>query len=152
MLCLSSVKGVSLESPLLKSLQDTKEYLHSEKIRAPIKIKSALPPPPKTPPKIKKAQSTRTAKFDPRTLSRKRSRKWPRECTRRCPRKCPRRLRLVLCKTHQRIPTKTPTTVLTGNFLVLTPKNPFQVKNNLKSYFYFSRLSQFFQTKFCLEK
>ena len=69
---------------------------------------------------FRKAQSTRTAKFDPRTLSRKCSRKCPRECTRRCPRKCPRRLRLVLCKTHQRIPTKTHTRVLTGNFLVLT--------------------------------
>ena len=32
---------------------------------------------------IRKAQSTRTAKFDPRTLSRKCSRKCTRECTRR---------------------------------------------------------------------
>ena len=43
---------------------------------------------------IRKAQSTRTTKFDPQTLSRKCSR----ECTRRCPRNCPRRLRLFLCK------------------------------------------------------
>ena len=77
---------------------------------------------------FRKAQSTRTAKFDPRTLSRKCSRKWPRECTRRCPRKCPRRLRLVLCKTHQRIPTKTPTRVLTGKFLVLTGNFPVLTK------------------------
>ena len=53
---------------------------------------------------ISKAQSMRTAKFDPRTLSQK----CTRECTRRCSRKCPRRLRLVWCKTHQRVPTKTP--------------------------------------------
>ena len=73
-----------------------------------------------SPLKIRKAQSTRTAKFDPRTLSRKCARKCTRECTRRCPRKCLRRLRLFLCKTHQRVPTKTPTRVLTGNFPVLT--------------------------------
>ena len=65
---------------------------------------------------LRKAQSTRASKFDPRTLSRKCSRKCPRECTRRCPRKCPRRLRLFPCKMHQRIPTKTPTRVLTGIF------------------------------------
>ena len=79
-------------------------------------------------PKIRKAQSTRTAKFDPRTLSRKCSRKCPRECTRKCPRKCPRRLRLFLCKTQQRIPTKTPTRVLTGNFPVLTGNFPVLTK------------------------
>ena len=45
-------------------------------------------------PWVGKAQSTRTAKFGPRTLSRKGLRKCRRECTRRCPRKCPRRLRL----------------------------------------------------------
>ena len=77
---------------------------------------------------VRKAQSTRTAKFDPRTLSRKCSRKCPRECTQRCPRKCPRRLRLFLCKTHQRIPTKTPTRVLTGNFPVLTGNFPVHTK------------------------
>ena len=44
-------------------------------------------------------QSTRSAKFDPRTLSRKCSRKCTRECTQRCPWKCPRRLRLFLWKT-----------------------------------------------------
>ena len=71
---------------------------------------------------IRRAQSTRTAKFDPRALSRKCSRKCPRECTRRCPRKCPRRLRLLLCKARQRVPTKTPTGVLTGKFPVLTEK------------------------------
>ena len=42
---------------------------------------------------VRQAQSTRTAKFDPRTLSRKCSRKCTRDCTRRCPRKWPRRLR-----------------------------------------------------------
>ena len=74
--------------------------------------------------KLPQAQSTRTAKFDPRTLSRKCSRKCTRECTRRCPRKCPRRLRCFVCKTHQRVPMKTPTRVLTGNFLVLTGNFP----------------------------
>ena len=42
---------------------------------------------------FRQAQSTRTAKFDPRTLSRKCSRKCTRECARTCPRKCPGRLR-----------------------------------------------------------
>ena len=44
--------------------------------------------------KFRIAQSTRTAKFDPRTLSRKYSRKCTRKCTRRCPRKCPQKLRI----------------------------------------------------------
>ena len=52
-------------------------------------------------PQIRQAQSTRTAKFDPRTLSRKCSRKCTRECTRRCPRKCPRKLRFF-CIEHTR--------------------------------------------------
>ena len=77
---------------------------------------------------VRRAQSTRTAKFDPRTLSRKCSRKCPRKCTRRCPRKCPRRLRLFLCKAHQRVPTKTPTRVLTGKFPVLTGNFPVLTK------------------------
>ena len=65
---------------------------------------------------VRKAQSTRTAKFDARTLARKCSRKCTQECTRRCPRKCPRRLRLFLWNTYQRVPTKTPTRVLHGKF------------------------------------
>ena len=73
---------------------------------------------------FRRAQSTRTAKFDPRTLSRKCSRKCPRECTR----KCPRRLRLFLCKAQQRVPTKTPTRVLTGKFPVLTGNCPVLTK------------------------
>ena len=77
---------------------------------------------------LRRAQSTRTVTFDPRTLSRKCSRKCPRECTRRCPRKCPRRLRLFRCKAHQRVPTKTPTRVLTGKFPVLTGDFPVLTK------------------------
>ena len=69
---------------------------------------------------IRQAQSTRTAKFNPRTLPRKCSQRCTLECTRRCPRKCPGRLRFFLCNTHQRVPRKTPTRVLTGNFPVLT--------------------------------
>ena len=79
-------------------------------------------------PLVRKAQSTRTTKFDPRTLSRNCLWKCPRECTRRCPRKCPRRLRLFLCKTHQRIPTKTPTRALAGNYLVLTGNLPVSTR------------------------
>ena len=41
----------------------------------------------------------------------------------RYPRKRPRRLRLFLCKTHQRVPRKTATRVLTGKFPVLTKLN-----------------------------
>ena len=46
----------------------------------------------------------------------------------KCPRKCPRRLRLFLCKAQQRVPTKTPTRVLTGKFPVLTGNFPVLTK------------------------
>ena len=79
-------------------------------------------------PKVQKSTEHPNREIYPRTLSRQCSRKCPRECTRRCPRKCPRRLRLFLCKTHQRIPTKTPTRVLTGKSPVLTQNLPVLTK------------------------
>ena len=45
-----------------------------------------------------------------------------------CPRKCARRLSFFLCRTHQRVPTKTPRRVLTGKISVLTGNFPVLTK------------------------
>ena len=61
-----------------------------------------------TPLVVRKAQSTWTAKFDPRTLLRKCSRKCTQQCTRRRPQKCPRRLSLFFFEHTRGSPRRLP--------------------------------------------